>query len=392
MDDIIDTIDDIQGAKIARYVTGRSSPAEEAEIRAWCAGAPGRSEYIESLRAIWAQVRRIEDLDTDEVDVGWAALDDGWAALDDASAEVDDAWPEVDDAWAEVRRRREERRMRTPAMDPAGPVEPVELATGLKRAGRSTRWPPGILRAAAVIVLALGGAALWRAAPREAADGPRTVELREYATERAQRAEMRLPDGTRVVLNVDSRLRVPKDYGRRGGRTVYLEGEALFEVEHDDRNPFVVHTSTLIAEDLGTVFGVRAYPDASSSSVVVAEGLVEFEATSSVTPAGTHRLEPGHLGRVRTDGTIEIDRAVNPADYLAFADARLVFRNAPMRDVAAQLGRWYGLDVRLADSTIASLPLTASFRHEPIPHVLDLIAFALGVRYERDGGVITFHR
>lgn len=351
-DDIVDTIDEARGAKIARYVTARSSQSEEAEVREWCAAAPGREEYVESLRRTWEQagVARAPDLEDD-----------------------------VDTAWAEVQRRRDARRTRFAAPESANP------------AIRPTPGRARLLRVAAVLIIVLGLGVMWRTMSPEPTDRPRAVDMREYATDRAQRGEVRLPDGSTVVLNVDTRLRIPRDYGNRA-RTVYLEGEARFAVEHDERRPFVVHTSSLVAEDLGTVFGVRAYPNASSATVVVAEGLVDFRTASSPGPAGAERLEPGHLARVDANGRVEVDRNADPTEYLAFADGRLVFRGTPLRDVVAQIGRWYDLDVRLVDPELASIPLTASFQHEPVPHVLDLIALTLDLRYEREGRVVTFQR
>ena len=95
----------------------------------------------------------------------------------------------------------------------------------------------------------------------------------EYSTPRARRADFLLKDGTHVLLSVDSRLRVPADYGV-SDRRVYLEGEAYFEVKHDSAARFLVHTDHAVTEDLGTRFDVRAYRGDSVMRVVVAEGRV----------------------------------------------------------------------------------------------------------------------
>src|SRR5205823_9036692 len=68
----------------------------------------------------------------------------------------------------------------------------------------------------------LGAAALWRVESLR-----RAPAMREFATARGRRAAIELADGTRIVLSVDSKLRVPVDYGRTT-RAVYLEGEAYF--------------------------------------------------------------------------------------------------------------------------------------------------------------------
>jgi len=360
-----DHISESEGARLARYVAGRCTPQEAEEIRAWLAADPARVEYLESLQRAWEL-----------------------AAADLAPN------GEVDAAWEGVLRRRLERlagRNAAQAGDgieergvarEAPPTQPP--ATPEVPSWRVRRWA---LRAAAVIVLAVGGTSGWFALSRQDPDSPRPVAMREYSTDRARRAEIRLKDGTRVLLSVESRLRVPKNYGKKS-RDVYLEGEALFEVEHDEKRPFRVHAPGAVAEDLGTIFGVRGYPDGSPVRVVVAEGIVEVQATSSAEPPATHRLDPGHLARVNNDGTVQIERGVDPADYLAFAEGRLVFKDTPLRLAAAQLSRWYNVDIRLADTALATLPLTASFQDEPVATVLNLISLSLGVRHEWDGNVV----
>jgi len=60
-----------------------------------------------------------------------------------------------------------------------------------------------------------------------------------------------------------------------------------------------------------------------------------------------------------------------------------------MTEVAAALGRWYNLDVRLADAIVAQKRLTASFKEEPVSEVLRLIGATLDARIERHGNVAT---
>src|SRR5690606_41785914 len=84
--DLIDQIDEAQGAKLARYVAGRSSPEEAAEVRAWAAADPAHADLLEALE-----------------EVGGLARDT--AAVWDPGA-----------AWEAGCRRREARRFPTPAV------------------------------------------------------------------------------------------------------------------------------------------------------------------------------------------------------------------------------------------------------------------------------------
>jgi len=227
----------------------------------------------------------------------------------------------------------------------------------------------------------VGGALLYRSLMPSRPAAPR-----EYATARGQRAEFRLKDGTRIVLSVASRLRVPADYGTRE-RSLYLEGEAYFDVRHDPGRRFVVHTAHAATEDLGTRFDVRSYEGDSTVQVVVAEGRVALRARAADT-----LVTPGQLGVATAGGALVVRDRVDVDRYLGWTTGRLSFDNTPLSDALPQLGRWYDLDLRLADRSLASLPLTATFKNQTTTQVLDLVAQALGLRLERDGRVVTFYR
>ena len=69
---------------------------------------------------------------------------------------------------------------------------------------------------------------------------------------------MVLADGTTVYLNAESELRFPKQFKGKS-RKVYLEGEGYFDVQRDEKQPFVVAVKQVEVRVLGTSFGIRAY-------------------------------------------------------------------------------------------------------------------------------------
>lgn len=87
--------------------------------------------------------------------------------------------------------------------------------------------------------------------------------------------EFYLPDSTHVQLTENSTLRITQAFAT-ADRVVFLEGEAFFDVTHDETNPFVVLTSHTKTKVLGTSFNVRAYPDETRQVVTVATGVVLF--------------------------------------------------------------------------------------------------------------------
>jgi len=221
------------------------------------------------------------------------------------------------------------------------------------------------------------GAAWWLGhTARSVAQAP---AMREYTTPRGRRAVLRLLDGTEITLNADSKLRAPVPFGARQ-RDVYLEGEAYFSVVHDAARPFIVHTASGAIQDIGTRFGVHAYGDAERERVAVVEGAVAL--------AGTP-LRAGQVATLSRTGTIRVLRNARVADELAWTTGRLVFTNVPLEEAAERLGRWYDLDVRVADPALARRPVTGSYGDEPVAQVLTLITAAVGARYEWQGRTVA---
>ena len=238
-------------------------------------------------------------------------------------------------------------------------------------ARRQLRGPRfhGGLRIAAAIALVVAGAAVWTRLPR-------ATPFREYVTAPGQRSQMTFPDGTRVLLAVDSRLRVPRDYGVRD-RAVELEGEAYFVVRHDPARPFVVRTARGTAEDLGTEFDVRAYTD-EDLAVVVAKGQVLLRGPEL-------RLRPLERGVIDAHGITTHTRGVAVDRYVAWTRGALWFDDVPVRTVLLQLARWYDIDIQVDDTSLAHERLTIAFNTPSADEALASLARVLDVRFARTG-------
>lgn len=334
----------MDGERLARFIAGECADDERAEIRAWMRADPARAELVASLQAVWEV--------TDSEDATW----------------------DVDRAWDTFTARR--------AAEPRRSAAAVSVSRSRRGAAM---WA---LRGAAGVVLLLGGALLWNQLGRPM-PGADPLETREIATGPAERTRVELADGTGVVLAPESRLRVASGYGGES-REVELEGQAAFDVASDSARPFRVHTHAVVTEVIGTRFGVRAYAGEPEVSVALAEGAVRLRGTGAPEDARGLMLRPGQVARVAADGELRLEADASIDAMLAWTDGRLVFEDTPLEDVAIELGRWYDVEVRLADATLAGRRLTASFGEEPISQVLDLIALSLDLRYDRDGGVIVF--
>lgn len=142
--------------------------------------------------------------------------------------------------------------------------KPARCGRGvLKRLGRY------VAAAAASVALLMG---VWhlgdRHAYREMSARPISLE-----TPAGQRITMQLPDGTHVQLNAGTKLEYPQVFAK-GMRRVKLSGEAMFEVSHDARRPFVVETFASEIEVLGTRFNVLSDEQNARFSTTLVEGSV----------------------------------------------------------------------------------------------------------------------
>lgn len=194
----------------------------------------------------------------------------------------------------------------------------------------------------------------------------------EYATGPGERREVALQDGSKMILNGDTRVAL---LDKRHAELV--QGEALFEVRHDAANPFIVKTGNVVLQDAGTVFNVVR--DASGLRVAVAEGAVIYQPGAEAV-----HLAPGDALSVPTTGAPQLTRTV-VADVGAWRGGQLVYRNATLDRVAADLSRNLGIQVRAGKGTEA-IPFTGTISTQGGPGaVIERIAALTGTRATRAG-------
>ncbi|MDQ4079688.1 MAG: FecR domain-containing protein, partial [Gemmatimonadota bacterium] len=197
-----------------------------------------------------------------------------------------------------------------------------------------------------------------------------------------------LRDGSRVILSVDTRLRVPRGYGV-SERVVELDGEAYFVARHDARRPLIVRTRHGIAEDLGTEFGVRAYRHENDVQVVVRAGSVAIRGPQKADSV-LLTLHAGDRGVVDARGRATLATGVSVDRYLSWSAGRLVFDDDRLDAVIPQLERWYDLDIQLDDQSLGAERITIVFTTESPDEALATLAKVLDLRVLRTGRSVRF--
>lgn len=237
------------------------------------------------------------------------------------------------------------------------------------------------LAATVVIAIGFGGSRLLSRIVAPGSAGSTAVDVR---TGVGERRTVELPDGSQVVLGVRSRLQMDPT----SARTVRLDGEASFTVRHDAEHPFRVVAGGVVTEDVGTEFAIRAYLEGREVRVAVREGAVSVAREGSRQPPVV--LQARDLVRVAAD-SVQVRTGVAVDRYFAWQRGELVFDDTPLADVARELSRWYGVEVRFADPALAARHLTATFTSEPVDEVLRVIGLSAEVRFERqDRQVVAY--
>lgn len=255
------------------------------------------------------------------------------------------------------------------------PKATVDVEAALRNVKtRATRRTPYWTRwAAAAVAAAVLGAILLN--PRPTTDQPAPAVASQFSTDQGARDTVTLPDGTRITLGPSTRVSV-------SGQDITLEGEAFFTMADDKTAPYAVRAGGVVIRDIGTAFGVRAYAG-EPLRVVVSNGIVEVASA-----VATVVLDSGDVGITGAGGAISRNPDSVTPDDVAWMQGRLVFRNASMATARADLQRWYGVELRVMDSSLLRRHFTGSFSGEPVDRVADVIALALGARAERRGDTL----
>ena len=220
------------------------------------------------------------------------------------------------------------------------------------------RWAAG----AGAIAAALVAAVLLRPAAPAASDYAVTTGPGERKMIAIGGNEIALNGATRLVL-------------RHGdGRFARLDGgEARFSIRHDAANPFMIEVGQDRIQDVGTVFNVAR--DEAGLRIAVAEGAILYNPDREAVAVGA-----GHLLRVPAQGDRILLAALAPAEVAGWHNGRLAYHDAPLTELAADLGRALGTKVRLADG-VAQRHFTGVIR---IGHDRTALFHRLGILLDLD--------
>ena len=206
-----------------------------------------------------------------------------------------------------------------------------------------------------------------------------TVGNYKLVTSKGEKSYLQLPDGTRVWLNSCTTLEYAENYGH-SNRSIYLHGEAYFEVAKNKDLPFVVKANGIDVKAIGTAFNVSAYMEDSQLTTTLFNGKVAVQPTLTKQEV---LLEPNQVA-VYDKSRNKIE--VVPYDKKQFAQWRggfLSFEMMYLQDITKLLERNYNVVFRYENQGIKKLRFSGSFRNnEDLSEILNVIKTNTGIRYQ----------
>jgi transmembrane sensor len=187
--------------------------------------------------------------------------------------------------------------------------------------------------------------------------------------QRGHRLEYRLPDGSSVALNADSRLTFRKGSFNRK-RTVDMDGQAFFNVGKG--SSFIVKTSLGNVLVLGTSFDVFARDDQFRVSCFTGRVRVSAASRSVI-------LMPGESAEL-TGGKLVRKTSSDISAVAGWRMGSFSFENTPLTRVFEEIERQFNITFVLPG--ISDKSFTGTLSDGNLVDALDIVCIPMGLTYE----------
>nr|WP_299175659.1 FecR domain-containing protein [uncultured Allomuricauda sp.] len=161
-----------------------------------------------------------------------------------------------------------------------------------------------------------------------------------------KRSTVQLSDGTTVWLNSGSKLVYPVTFNQNK-REVFLEGEGIFDVAHNKKQPFLVLSKDHEIEVLGTVFNISSYSDDNTVSTTLKSGSVQikYKVDSFFKSQEVLKITPGTQSVYGKNSNTIYSKSVDVEKYFSWKDGVFIFKNDNLKHIMKRLSRYYNVDI-----------------------------------------------
>jgi transmembrane sensor len=229
------------------------------------------------------------------------------------------------------------------------------------------------------------------------------AKLLEKTNDLDKAASVLLPDGSIVFLEKGAKVSYPSAFAK-DNRTVYLVGDAFFDVMKDAKKPFLIYANNTVTKVVGTSFRIQAKEGVNEVTVSVKSGKVlvykqkDFESLKNKPNTEGDKETKAILLTPNQQATLNIPQATiektiveKPTLIAPQATSQVMnFDETSVSTVLKSLQNMYGIDIVFDEETLDKCPITCSFEDENLHERLNFICQAIRARYEIVEGKIIF--
>ena len=208
-------------------------------------------------------------------------------------------------------------------------------------------------------------------------DIPEIPKLSIIETGIGDRSKVNLPDGTVVWMNNCSSISYDNFYGKNE-RTVFLKGEAFFEVKTDSLMPFRVKTDLFSFCAKGTSFYVYSFEDEDVVNVALQEGNVVMEIGTDA-----KKISPGEMLSYNKSTTTLTRSKVDVAAISSWRKGYFIFDDMTFADLAKRLERTYNIKFVFNNENMKKKLFGGTLRdYDSLETIMKVICVSTPVRYK----------
>ncbi|MDH7444300.1 FecR domain-containing protein [Aquimarina sp. 2201CG14-23] len=193
--------------------------------------------------------------------------------------------------------------------------------------------------------------------------------------------QLSLHDGTKVWLNAASTLKFPQQFNAsEKNRTVYLDGEAFFDVTTNKEQPFIVQTKEIQVEVLGTQFNVSSYADDTTVRTTLVEGSVAVN--DSENQSNLLKLIPSYQAIYSKDQKIINKQKVNTELFTSWMYRKMIIQDESFASIIKRLERTYDVEIVSNNQKLNDTQFTGEFDIENVRQILNVFSETINFTYK----------
>lgn len=231
--------------------------------------------------------------------------------------------------------------------------------------------------AAAAVVLMTAGTFGYRAYLTSTSSITRQVWV-NYVANKGEFKEIRLPDHSTIHLRPGSKIAIAQPFVQQNREVKLAAGEIYCEVSHDPAHPFLVHTSQITTQVLGTKFIINNDPLAADIRVTLLSGKVAIRNKKTQLAI---LLPKQQLTFNRLSETVKLDSTTHLAEN--WLNGEYILDNVSLKFFAQTFGNTFDMEVRFKQKALENLLVSMQFYRTDDPKtILNQLKLIHGLNYQ----------